>query len=69
MASDFTYDGIQNHRCGFTEKSTGVGFWLQGPSPDDAPVELLDGDEVIIPSGSQRNVWSIREQRVVRIER
>lgn len=68
MASDFTYEGIQNHQCRFVEKSTGITFWLQGPSPDDAQVELLDGDEVVIPSGMQRSVWSIRDQRVVRID-
>lgn len=69
MASDFTYEGIQNHQCQFVERSSGTTFWLQAPSPEDAQVELLDGDEAIIPAGTQRDVWSIRERRVLRTER
>lgn len=64
MASDFEYTGIANHQAGFREKATGTQYWID--ASDDAQVELLDGDEVFIPSGGQRNIWSIRERRIVR---
>jgi len=68
MASDFEYLGVQNLQCGFREKSTGMTYWLNGPERDDAPVALLDGDEVVIPTLNGRAVWSIRERRILRSE-
>lgn len=64
MASDYEFVGNQNNQAGFREKSSGSMTWLM--NVDAAPVELLDGDEVILTSGGQRAVWSIREQRIVR---
>ena len=68
MASEFTFDGIENHQSGFTEQSTGMKYWLPAPDPEDGNVQLLDGDEVIIPTRYSKDVWSIRERRVVRRE-
>lgn len=68
MASDFTYDGIESNQCGFTEKATGMKYWLPVPDPRDSAVTLLDGDEVKIPTRYSQYVWSIRERRVTRRE-
>ena len=54
---------VANHQAGFREKNSGVQHWLQ--TGGDIDVELRDGDEVVITSGGQRNVWSIREQRII----
>lgn len=64
MASDFEYTGNENHQAGFRDKSTGMQHWV--PNFEGGPVELLDGDEVVITSSGQRVIWSIREQRQVR---
>lgn len=61
MASDFDYTGDENHQAGFREKPTGVQHWV--PNIEGEPVELLDGDQVLITSSGQRVIWSIREQR------
>lgn len=45
MASDFQYEGIQNHMHIFTERSTGVRYTVM-TRYDDESVTLLDGDEV-----------------------
>lgn len=50
----------------FNEISTGMGYSLPCPDPEDATVELLDGDEVIIPNRYGRSVYSIRQNRIVR---
>lgn len=63
MASDFEYTGDENHQAGFRDKSTGMQHWV--PNFEGGPVELLDGDEVVITSSGQRVIWSIREQRQV----
>ncbi|MFZ2242137.1 MAG: hypothetical protein WAV90_21685 [Gordonia amarae] len=63
MASDFEYTGVQNQQAGFRERNSGVQHWLQ--TGGDIDVELRDGDEVVITSGGQRNVWSIRQQRII----
>ncbi|GJF18562.1 hypothetical protein NGTWS1803_37930 [Mycolicibacterium cyprinidarum] len=63
MASDFDYTGEQNQQAGFCDKSTGVQHWV--PNIEGGPVELLDGDQVVITSSGQRVIWSIREQRQV----
>ena len=69
MASDFEFTGVQNHQCTFRERTTGIGFTLPAPEPEDAGVELLDGDEVIVPSSNGTVVYSIRERRVIRYGR
>lgn len=63
MASDFEYTGNEHHQAGFRDKSTGMQHWV--PNFEGGPVELLDGDEVVITSSGQRVIWSIREQRQV----
>lgn len=63
MASDFEYTGIENHQAGFRERATGTQHWAN--VDDGSSVELLDGDQVVITSGGQRVIWSIREQRSV----
>ena len=63
MASDFEYTGDENHQAGFRDTTTGMQHWV--PNFDGGPVELLDGDEVVITSSGQRVIWSIREQRQV----
>lgn len=69
MASDFEFRGIENHLCMFVERSSGMGYSLPAPSPEDAPIELLDGDEVVVPTAGGVQVYSIREQRVIRHHR
>lgn len=66
MASDFTYEGIENNQDEFIEKATRMGYWLLTGSPTENEVELLDGDEVAISSGYRREIWSIRDRRVIR---
>lgn len=63
MASDFEYTGIENNQAIFRESATG----MQHSANVDygTSVELLDGDQVVITSGGQRVIWSIREQRSV----
>ena len=63
MASEFEYTGDENRQAGFRDKSTGMQHWV--PNFEGGPVELLDGDEVVITSSGQRVIWSIREQRQV----
>ena len=63
MASDFEYTGDANQQSGFRDKVTGTHYWIN--NFDGSPVELLDGDQVVITSGGQRSVWSIRSQRIV----
>jgi uncharacterized protein YjlB len=63
MASDFDFTGFSNNSANFVEKNTGVYFAIL--AVDCEEVELLDGDQVIIPAGGQRNIWSIRENRVI----
>lgn len=63
MASDFDYTGDENQQAGFRQKSTGLQHWV--PNFEGGPVELLDGDQVVITSTAQRAIWSIREQRQV----
>jgi hypothetical protein len=41
---------VFNHRSNFRELATGMAYTLPEPVPEDAAVELLDGDEVVIPS-------------------
>jgi hypothetical protein len=59
---------VFNHQSNFRELATGMAYTLPEPVPEDAPVELLDGDEVVIPSPEIR-VLSIRERRVIRYSR
>lgn len=63
MASDFEYTGDENQQAGFREKSSGMAYWL--PNFEGGPVELLDGDQVVVTSNGQRVIWSILEQRQV----
>lgn len=69
MASEFEFTGVQNHLSTFREVATGVTFTLPAPDPEDAAVELLDGDEVVVPSSNGSVVYSIRERRVIRYGR
>ncbi|WP_377453799.1 hypothetical protein [Rhodococcoides fascians] len=64
MANDFEYVGEQNGRAGFREKSTGVGYSLDIWNQDQ--LQLLDGDELVVPMDGKGAVWSIRENRIVR---
>ena len=63
MASDFDYPGDENQQAGFREKSTGMQHWV--PNFEAGPVELLDGDQIVITSSGQRVIWSIRDQRQI----
>lgn len=63
MASDFEYTGVENRQAIFREIATGMQH--SANVDDGSSVELLDGDQVVITSGGQRVVWSIREQRSV----
>ena len=69
MASDFTYEGEQNHQYVFLDKSSLQTFFLAA-KPGATP-ELLDGDEVALPRPGYSNevdVYSLRQQRQVRSE-
>jgi len=63
MASDFEFTGIENHQAVFRECATGTSASVL--VDDGTSVELLDGDQVVITSGGQRVIWSIRGQRGV----
>lgn len=63
MASDFEFLGNYNHSANFRDKSTGQETSLL--NVEGSSVELLDGDQVVIPAGGQRVIWSIREQRQI----
>ena len=63
MASDFEYTGDENQQAGFRERSSGMQHWI--PNFEGGPVELLDGDQVVLMSNGQRVIWSIREQRQI----
>lgn len=52
-----------NHQEGLRKKATGTTFWVS--VGDNTPVELRDGDQVVIMSGGQRLIWSIRQQRAI----
>lgn len=63
MASDFQYDGVENHMHVFKERSTGMRYTVM-TMYDDESVTLLDGDEVEFqhPQSKGRR-HSIRENR------
>lgn len=63
MESDFEYTGNENNQAGFRDRATGTQYWLM--NTDGSDVELLEGDQVVIPFGGQRVLWSIREQRQI----
>lgn len=63
MGSDFEYTGIENRQAIFRERATGTCAAVL--VDDGSSVELLDGDQVVITSGGQRVIWSIRGQRGV----
>lgn len=63
MASDFEFVGNFNNSANFREKASGQETALL--NTEGSAVELLDGDQVVIPAGGQRVIWSIREQRQV----
>ena len=63
MASDFEDTGIENHQAIFRESAAGSQH--SANVDDGSSVELLDGDQVVITSGGQRVIWSVREQRSV----
>jgi hypothetical protein len=68
LASDFEFTGVFNGQSNFRERATGMAYTLPAPFPEDSAVELLDGDEVVIPT-PQIYVYSIRERRVIRYSR
>ncbi len=67
VASDFEFVGVANHKAEFRERSTGTYYSLLCAWPEDAQVELLEGDEVFIPA--ENRVYSLRENRVIRYNR
>ncbi|OZC49294.1 hypothetical protein CH289_17300 [Rhodococcus sp. RS1C4] len=64
MASDFEYTGEQNGRAGFRDATTGMSYWLDIQNQDQ--LQLMDGDELVVPMDGKGAVWSIRENRIVR---
>lgn len=64
MANDFEFTGFMNRQAGFKEIRTGTQFWVA--ADDDSPVEMGDGDAVILQQGGRRILISIRGQRPAR---
>lgn len=68
MNSEFRFDGVRNNQYGFTEVATGAVFRIPASFDDTGDVQLIGGDEVLIPTHSHRNVWSVRSRQITRRE-